>query len=131
MGFTAGTTRSKSLGAWQVVPFDRILYSTGNDFDLANNKFTCPINGSYVVSIVFFTNPRRFFDCYIMKDGAALICSYTDGRTSGGHMASSATIVTECNEGSAIWLTTGGHTGNYLYENTAKTHYNRFSIFRI
>ena len=131
VGFTAVTTQSKPLGAWQVVPFDKILYSTGDIFNLATNTFTCPVKGTYVVVIDFFTYAEQFFDCYIKKDDAVLIRSYTSAKGMYDHNGGSATIVTECNKGSTIWLIAGGHTGNYIYENTATTHYNRFSVFRI
>ena len=39
-----------------IIPFNSVSQNIGGGFDSTTHKFTCPMQGRYILSVVFFTN---------------------------------------------------------------------------
>ena len=115
--YLSGNQSIDSGGAVKLITFDTEKYDFGNDFDVANSSFTCPVNGYYEMYAItqytdFADDAEQWIKIY--KNGAAMTPeAWSRTTTSGGGNEDSSQVyyIEDCNAGDQITAMTYHDSG--------------------
>ena len=102
----ANTGSTTSYRAGDIIVFDEVLTNAGGHYNAATSSFVCPWDGFYLMSVHVMFRPSIEGNIYLRRGSTWLANIYIDA-ISGFYNRGSTTIVTECDRGEIVWVSTG------------------------
>ncbi len=128
--FSIFKTSSQTGNTNDVLTFDYEEINVGSNFNMATDKFTCEIPGTYVFMFTIFKNYNNHDPIIdLVKDNALITRTYNyeaDGSSTNSHHHQSTTAIVQLAVGNQVWLKFG-NSGERVYGDGGK--YTSFSGF--
>ena len=118
VAFTARATSNENYEDGDTVSFNGIITNFGGHYSTIFDRFTCPLNGTYMFSVNFVTGIGREMRVFIVKEGLDLI----QGRAgdAGAANMGTALVITTCFAQERVWVRSvdsgymlGGYTNQF------------------
>ncbi|CAC5419139.1 unnamed protein product [Mytilus coruscus] len=119
--FSASLTTSKTLGAGEIVKFDKVWTNVNNDYDSSTGIYTAPKPGVFQFSCTVMTPSSKILNVFLWKNDTKTVALYP-GQT--GYNMGTQNIVLELKKGDKVYIKQWGG-GKEIYSGSV---YN-FSMF--
>ncbi len=128
--FTVVKTAHQSASTGDVVTWDLALTNIGDDFDLTNNRYVAPSDGTYHFSYeILGQNNTDNSDYWVYKNGVnMLIASYGGVGGSVRYRRSDASFILELTAGDQIDIRAAGAETPYGSAGAYHTHFSGFKM---
>ncbi|XP_076107068.1 complement C1q tumor necrosis factor-related protein 4-like [Mytilus galloprovincialis] len=81
--FTASLTRTRNLGGYEVVIFDKIWLNTGGAYDKDTGAFTAPKTGLYSISTTVMSYHAKYLHCFLWKNNERMVLAFGNDLSTG------------------------------------------------
>ncbi len=131
--FSVFKTSPQTGNANDVLTFDYEETNVGSDFNMATDKFTCEIPGTYVFMFSIFSNYNNHDPAIdLVKDNARITRTYNyepDGTSTNNHHLQSNTAIVQLAVGNQVWLKFW-NSGEQVYGGSRKvTSFSGFLLY--
>ncbi|CAC5411096.1 unnamed protein product [Mytilus coruscus] len=124
--FVASLTASKTLGAGEIVKFNKVWTNVNNDYDSSTGVYTAPKPGVYQFSCSVMTQHGKTLRVFLWKNDMKTVAAYPG---SDNHNMGSLNMVLELKKGDKVYIKQGGPE-KYIYSEPA-SNFNMFSGYLI
>ncbi|CAC5396490.1 C1QL [Mytilus coruscus] len=124
--FSASLTNGKTLGATEIVQFDKVWTNNGKNYDPNTGIFKAPFKGVYQFSFTVMSRSGKDLLVFLWQNENRLVAVYPGIGSSEG----TANMVLNLKKGDRVYVRCGG--SGYGYINTSNVHwYSMFSGYLI
>ena len=89
-----------SLNAAKTIPFNRILYNSGNGWNQSTHKFVAPVRGLYSFTLTVLNQQNNYLSASIKIQGSKIQGAFAAGDQHGN--SGTASVVVELNKNQEV-----------------------------